>query len=51
MAKARRGAQIAGRSMSGRREKALDAGRDDFDAKPVDLERLLSTMESLLPAG
>jgi DNA-binding response OmpR family regulator len=34
--------------MAGDREKALEAGCDDFDTKPVDLARLLGKMEALL---
>lgn len=30
------------------RQKALDAGCDDYDTKPVDLKRLLAKMEALL---
>ena len=30
------------------REKALAAGCDDFDNKPVELERLLTKIENLL---
>lgn len=34
--------------MTGDRDKALDAGCDDFDAKPIDFERLLGKMQALL---
>ena len=37
--------------MASDRERALDAGCDDYDTKPVDLERLLGKMLALLPAG
>ncbi|MCA0369692.1 MAG: response regulator [Proteobacteria bacterium] len=30
------------------REKALEAGCDDFDTKPIELERLLNKMKALL---
>ena len=35
--------------MAGDREKALEAGCDDFDTKPVDLPRLLDKIAALLP--
>ena len=34
--------------MAGDREKALDAGCNDFDTKPVDFPRLLAKIEALL---
>jgi DNA-binding response OmpR family regulator len=34
--------------MSGDREKAVAAGCDEFDTKPVDLDRLLAKIEALL---
>jgi DNA-binding response OmpR family regulator len=35
--------------MTGDREKALEAGCDDFDTKPVELARLLEKIRALLP--
>ena len=35
--------------MAGDRERAIEAGCDDYDTKPVDLPRLLRKMEALLP--
>jgi CheY-like chemotaxis protein len=33
------------------KEKAMAAGCDDFDTKPVDIQRLLGKIQALLPAG
>ena len=40
---------LTSHAMVGEREKALAAGCDDFDTKPVELPRLLGKIRALLP--
>lgn len=40
---------LTAHAMTGDREKALEAGCDDFDTKPVEMPRLLEKVRALLP--
>ena len=42
---------LSAHAMAGEREKALAAGCDDFDTKPVELPRLLDKIRALLAKG
>ena len=42
---------LAAHAMATDRDKALEAGCDDYDTKPIELQRLLGKIETLLAAA
>jgi len=41
---------LTAHAMAGDRDKALEAGCNDYDTKPIEIDRLLGKMAALLPA-
>jgi len=39
---------LTSHAMAGDRERAMEAGCDDYDVKPIEFDRLLAKMEALL---
>ncbi|HKF12019.1 MAG TPA: response regulator [Xanthobacteraceae bacterium] len=42
---------LSAHALAGEREKALAAGADEFDTKPIEFERLVATLRRVLAGG
>ena len=42
---------LTAHAMSGDRDRAIEAGCNDYDTKPVELDRLLGKIAALLPGA
>jgi two-component system, cell cycle response regulator DivK len=42
---------LTAHAMAGDREKVMEAGADDYDSKPIEIDRLLGKIQSLLSKG
>jgi len=42
---------LSAHAMAGDRDRAMESGCDDYDTKPIELDRLLGKIEALLRRG
>ena len=42
---------LTAHAMAGDREQAIEAGSDDYDTKPIEIDKLLAKIEALLNKG